>query len=429
VTTPTAGQADGTHPVGVMRPRGVGARLPLLDSEAMGRLSALVATQHAHDSGAVEQKKTATKAAGWRRWLPWVLVVVAAVVGLVSALNIWVTRQALNTDNWTNSSAQLLANPDIRNAVSVYLVDQIYENVDVSQALANRLPPQAQGLAAPLAAALEPPAVQAADRLLGRPRVQALWEEANRKAHTLFMAVIDGKNNLLVSTNGNVVLDLRPLIEQVVGQSGLGSRVAERLPPDAGQLVVMKGNQLDVARKGVKVIRVLSFFLFFLVLGLFALAVYIARGRRRTLLLGIGTSVFLVGLLVLVARRYGGDYLVNALTSGTDAKKPVSAVWAIETNLLRNVGINALVLGGLVIVAAWIAGPARAATSLRRWLAPTMRDHPVVIYGFVALVLLIVLLTGPTDGQRIYPLLVVFGLAFVGTGILRRQTLREFPQR
>ena len=428
MTTPTAGQADGTHPVGVMRPRGVGARLPLLDSEAMGRLSALVATQHAHDSGAVEQKKTATKAAGWRRWLPWVLVVVAAVVGLVSALNIWVTRQALNTDNWTNSSAQLLANPDIRNAVSVYLVDQIYENVDVSEALANRLPPQAQGLAAPLAAALEPPAVQAADRLLGRPRVQALWEEANRKAHTLFMAVIDGKNNLLVSTNGNVVLDLRPLIEQVVGQSGLGSRVAERLPPDAGQLVVMKGNQLDVARKGVKVIRVLSFFLFFLVLGLFALAVYIARGRRRTLLLGIGTSVFLVGLLVLVARRYGGDYLVNALTSGTDAKKPVSAVWAIETNLLRNVGINALVLGGLVIVAAWIAGPARAATSLRRWLAPTMRDHPVVIYGFVALVLLIVLLTGPTDGQRIYPLLIVFGLAFVGTGILRRQTLREFPQ-
>ena len=30
--------------------------------------------------------------------------------------------------------------------------------------------------------------------------------------------------------------------------------------------------------------------------------------------------------------------------------------------------------------------------------------------------------------QRIYPLLIVFGLAFVGTGDLRRQTLREFPE-
>jgi hypothetical protein len=391
----------------------------------------LVATEHAHDSGPAEHGKTATRAepaaAGWRRWLPWVLVVVAAIVGLVSALNIWVTRQALNTDNWTNSSSQLLANPEIRNAVSVYLVDQIYENVNVSQALANRLPPQAKGLAAPVAAALEQPAVQTADRLLARPRVQALWKEANRRAHTLFMAVIDGKHDVLVSTNGNVVLDLRPLIEQVEQRTGLGARVLQKLPPDAGQIVVMKGNQLETARKGVKVIRVLSFFLFFLVLALFALAAYIARGRRRTVLMGIGTSVFLVGLLVLVARRYGGDYLVNALTSSPDSEKPVSAVWAIETNLLRNVGINALVYGGLVVVAAWIAGPARAAVSLRRWLAPTMREHPSVIYGFVALVLLIVLLTGPTDAQRIYPLLIVFALAFVGTGVLRRQTLREFP--
>jgi hypothetical protein len=36
-------------------------------------------------------------------------------------------------------------------------------------------------------------------------------------------------------------------------------------------------------------------------------------------------------------------------------------------------------------------------------------------------------LAGPTDGRRIYPLLVVFGLAFVGTEVVRRQTLREFP--
>jgi L-lactate permease len=56
-----------------------------------------------------------------------------------------------------------------------------------------------------------------------------------------------------------------------------------------------------------------------------------------------------------------------------------------------------------------------------------MRDHPVVIYGVVALVLLLVLLTGPTDAQRIFPLLILFGFAFVGTEVLRRQTLREFP--
>jgi hypothetical protein len=385
----------------------------------------VVATDYPHGSDVAEH--SAAAAAGWRRWVPWALVALAAVIALVSALNVWVTRQALSTDNWTDSSSQLLANPDIRGALSVYLVDQIYENVNVAQALEERLPPRTKPLAAPLAAALQQPAVRTADRLLARPRVQTLWEEANRKAHTLFMAVIDGKHGLLTSTNGNVVLDLGPVIDRVVERTGLGSRVAEKLPPDAGQIVIMKGNQLDVARKGVKVVRVLSFFLFFLVLALFALAVYLATGRRRTVLMGAGLSIFFVGFLILVARRFGGDYLVNALTSGPDAQQPVHAVWAIETNLLRNVGINAVVYGLVVVAAAWIAGPARAATSLRGKLAPVMRDHPVVIYAAVAVGLLIILLTGPTDAQRIYPLLFLFALAFVGTGVLRRQTLREFP--
>jgi hypothetical protein len=36
------------------------------------------------------------------------------------------------------------------------------------------------------------------------------------------------------------------------------------------------------------------------------------------------------------------------------------------------------------------------------------------------------LLSGPTDGQRIYPLLLLFVFAFIGTEVLRRQARREF---
>jgi hypothetical protein len=377
------------------------------------------------------ERRAATESQGrwaWRRWTPWVLVVIAAVIGLVSALNIWVKRQALSTDNWTNTSSQLLENDEIRNSVSVYLVNQLYDNVDVTQALEQRLPPRTKGLAAPLAGALQPLAVRTADALLARPRVQKLWKEANRRAHSLFIAVLDGKHERLQSTNGNVVLNLRPLVERLGQRTGLGGKLAQQLPPDAGQIVIMKGNQLGTARKAVKVVRFLSYFLFFLVLALYALAVYLARGRRRTILMGAGVSVFLVGLLILVVRRFAGDYLVNALTSNPDTKDSVNAAWGIGTGLLRNTGINAVIYGLVVVFAAWIAGPTRLATWVRRTLAPTMRDHPVVIYGFVALVLLIILLTGPTDAQRIYPLLILFGFAFAGTEVLRRQTAREFPK-
>jgi hypothetical protein len=364
----------------------------------------------------------------WRSWLPWAILVSAAVIALVSALNIWVKRQALSTDNWTDASSQLLENDKIRGALSVYLVNQVYQNVDVAKALEARLPPQAKGLAPPLAGALQDVGVRSANAFLARPRVQRLWREANRRAHQLFIAVLDGKHELLVSTNGNVVLNLRPLVEQLAEQTGLGARVEQRLPPDAGQIVVMKGDQLQTARDAVKVIRFLSYFLFFLVLGLYAFAVYIARGRRRSVLMGAGVSILVVGLIVLVVRRFAGDYLVDSLATNPDAKDAVSASWAIGTELLRNTGINAVIYGIGIIFAAWIAGSGRVSTWLRRVSAPTMRDHRVVVYGVVASALCLVLLAGPTDAERIFPLLILFGFAFLGTEMLRRQTIREFPE-
>jgi hypothetical protein len=363
----------------------------------------------------------------WRRWLPWVLVVLATIIGLVSALNVWVKRQALNTDNWTNASGQLLENQQIRNAISVYLVDQVYSNVNVTKTLQQELPPQAKGLAAPLAGGLQQAAYNAAKTLLARPRVQQLWRNANRRAHELFMAVIDGKHNVLVQSGGNVVLDLKPILLQLAQRLGLSGKRVQNLPPNAAQIVIMKGNQLDAARKTVKVIRALSYFLFFLVLALYAGAMYIARGRRRTFLMAAGVSVLTVGLIVLVVRRLAGNYLVDALVNNPDEKHPVSAAWAIGTELLRNVGVNALVYGIVVIFAAWIAGPSRPATWIRRVLAPTMRERPVVVYVVVAFGLLLVLLSGPTDAQRIFPLVILFGFAFLGTEVLRRQTMREFP--
>ena len=379
------------------------------------------------DTQATAPKREATSAAaGWRRWVPWVLIVLAAIIGLVASLNIWVKRQALDTNNFANASSQLIENDDIRNALSVYLVNQLYDNVDVAQSLEQRLPPATKPLAAPLATALQPALVRGTDTLLGRPRIQQAFENAVRRAHQLFIAVLDGKHGILVSTNGNVVLNLRPILVQLVDQTGIGERILQQLPPDAGQITVMQGNQLETARKGVKVIRAMSYFLLFLVLALIAAAIWIARGRRRTMLLAAGASFVIIGLIVLVVHRLAGSYVIDALTNNPDAKKPVTAVWAVETQLLRNVGINAIIYGILGILAALLAGPSRAATYVRR---VAVHDRPLLGFGALAIVVLILLVTGPTDGDRIYPLLIVAAIAFVALEALRRETQREFPAR
>jgi hypothetical protein len=358
--------------------------------------------------------------------VPWAIVVLAAVIALVAALNVWVKRQALDTNNWTDASGRLLEDQRVRSAISIYLVNQLYANVNVSQELQQELPPAVKPLAPQIALGLQQVAIRAVDTFLGRPRVQQLWKEANRRAHQLLIAVIDGKHNVLQQSDGNVVLNLQPILLKFEQETGLGSRLVGKLPPDAGKITILKGNQLGAARNTVKVIKVLSYFLFFLVIALYALAMYLHRDRRK-ILLGAGVSILVVGLLILVVRRFAGNYLVDQLTNNPDAKGAVTATWAIGTELLRNVGQNAIIYGLVVIFAAWIAGPSRPATWCRRVSAPTIRDHPIVLYGAVTLVLIIVLLAGPTDSSRIYPLLFLFALAYVGTEWLRRHMLREFP--
>jgi hypothetical protein len=241
------------------------------------------------------------------------------------------------------------------------------------------------------------------------------------------MDLLNGKHNLLQSSNGNVVLNLKPLLEKVVQELGFGEQLLAKLPPDAGQITIMKSNQLHAARSGVKVVRVLSYLLGFLAIAIFAAAMWISRSRR-SILLGAGIGVLVVGLLVLVVRRYAGNYLVDQLTSNPDAKGAIKASWAIETNLLRNVGENGIIYGAAIILSAWIAGPGRLARWIRARLAPTLRDRPVLAYGVLTAILALILLAGPTDGQRVYPLLILFAFAYLGLEVLRRQTMREFPE-
>ena len=360
--------------------------------------------------------------------MPWTLVVIAAVIGLVAALNVWVKRQALSTDNWTNASSQLLENDQIRSALSVYIVNQAFTNADVSQRSSSACRRSSTRLAPALAVALQQGATRTLDNLLARPRVQELWREANRRAHERFIALLNGNDSALESTNGNVVLDLKPIVRRLADELGVGGRLEGRLPENAGQIVIMKGNQLETARKGVKVIKVLSYFLFFLVIALYAAAIYLARrapqaadGRRGQRARRRPARARGAPLRGQLPRRRADrePRAKGAVERGLGDRDPA---------LLRNVGINAVIYGIVIIFAAWIAGPSRPATmgaarASRRPCA-TIRSS---IYGLVSLVLFLVLLAGPTDAQRIFPLLILFAFAYAGTEVLRRQTIREFP--
>jgi hypothetical protein len=113
--------------------------------------------------------------------LVWCLFGLATILLFVSSLTVWSKRQLLDDQAWADSSTQLLAKDEVRGAIAQKLSDALFQRVDVEAQLRERLP-RAQGAAPVLAATLENtvgPA--AADKLLQRPRVQTLWQNANKR--------------------------------------------------------------------------------------------------------------------------------------------------------------------------------------------------------------------------------------------------------
>jgi hypothetical protein len=368
-----------------------------------------------------------------RGLLVWGLFALATILLFVSALTVWSKRQLLDDEAWANSSTQLLANDEVRGAIAQTLVDRLFARVDVQAQLRERLPERSQAAAPLLAAGLESASVRVADRFLQTPRAQTLWKNANKRAHAGVVKVLEGENlgrNGNISTaNGDVTLDLRPFITRVATKLGVEDRLKANADPNAGQVVIMKSDQLGAAQTAVKILKALSSLLVLVVFGLFALAIYLAQGRRRMLLGATGASLLLVGLVLASMRRFVGGAVVDSLVKTEANKHPVSVIWAIETSVLRDVAVILVVYGALVLLATVLAGPNRPAVAVRRWLAPSFRHHPIVVWATAFAVFLILLAWGPTAGNRgLLGVAILAATTAIAIEALRRQALREFPE-
>ena len=363
-----------------------------------------------------------------RTALIWVLIVVASVIGLASILTTWVNRQMFDNESWKKASADLIEDQQVRDAVSVFLVNELYANVDVAAELEARLPENLDALAAPVAAALRQSATTTIGRLLDAPRVQQLWVDANAVAQEKLVNVLENTTGDGISTgDGVVTLDLGALVTELGTGLGLPGSALAKIPPDAGEITVMRSDQLAAAQAGVRAVRILSAALVVLVLALYALAIYLARGTRRQTIRNIGLAIMVVGLVVLVVRQVAGDAAIEALTApqGEDAG---TQAWLIGTEILAQIGWAAVLYGVIAVAGAILAGPTRAAVAVRRWIAPVLNERPGIAWASVGAAFLLLVLWGGTHALRTWwGILLLGALIAIGVVALRRQTLREFP--
>ena len=379
-------------------------------------------------AAAVDADPAAASMGRGRRALVWTLIVLASLIGLGSILTTWVHRQMLDNQAWTDASARLIENPEVQDRLSVFLVNELYDNVDVASGLEERLPENLRPLASPVAAALREPATDGVKRLLEAPRVQQLWINANAVAHQKLVNVLENKTGNGISTgDGVVTLDLSQLVTEIGTDLGVPASALAKIPPDTGVITVMRSDQLSAAQTAVQGVRVLSTGLLVLVLGLFALAVFLARGERRQTLRNIGFAFVLVGLIVLVVRRVAGNVAVDALTS-PQGERAGHEAWLIGSAILSQIGWATILYGAIAVAGTIFAGPTATATRVRGRVAPVLNERPGVAWAAVGTVFLLLILWGGTHALRTWwGILVLGALIVIGVVALRHQTLREFP--
>jgi hypothetical protein len=248
------------------------------------------------------------------------------------------------------------------------------------------------------------------------------------------LTTLDGRLAALEARTAAVVKD--PSQADVEGldatlaslQAGITTALESQAVQTPGELVLLDSDQLEGVQTLVGLLRNLGIVLPILVLLLYVAAIYLAKGWRRSALIGAGAGILVATLLVLLVLRLAGDAIVDSVTDTETVQPAVQSVWDILSDGLRERARFILVIGLAFIAAGLLAGPGRAAVATRRFLAPHLSERPAAVYLAVAVLFLLWLafIPGIDNLGQVLVIVMLAVLAVVGIEILRRQTAQEF---
>jgi hypothetical protein len=355
------------------------------------------------------------------------LTVVAILLALVGMLAFYVENTALDEDGFETISRNMIEDDEIRTQVAASTVERLFANVDVEAAIAERLPPAQQGLAPVLAGLARSGADRAAAAALERPRVQTLWVETTTATQRQLVRLLDDETEFIQVDGGTVVLDLRPLMLEIGNEVVVIGRLAERLPESSGRIAIIEESQLETAQTITKILRAVANWMWLVALAVAALAIWLARGRRRLELRTLAIGLILVGLLMLAVRRFAGGYLVDELAQDDAVKPAAGNAWSILTQTLADRAWVWIVLGVVVLLGVWFVGESRRAAEARRAAAPLLESRPTT-YTIAVVALLVIALIAPPIARGWLTALIVIALVVAGIEVVRNLVLREARQ-
>ncbi|OLT52286.1 hypothetical protein [Cellulosimicrobium sp. CUA-896] len=311
------------------------------------------------------------------------LLVLATLLAPVAVVAAWAERTLTDTDRYVATVAPLGEDPVVQSAVAGRITTEVMARIDVGAILdqavteledrdvAPRATAALSQLEAPLTSGVESFVRRAADQVVESDAFADAWERANRVAHEQLVDVMQGRQGdvLQVGQDGQLTIQLSGIIDllkQRLVDRGLG--VAANIPSVDASFTVAQSTQIVQVQNRYAQVVALGTWLPWLVLGLYAAGVLVAVRRARTLVaagLALALAMVLLGAGLAVARGLYLDALTGRVLRLDAAEVVFDQLVSFLRLTLRTVGV----LGLVVALVAFLAGPSASARSLRGGVA------------------------------------------------------------
>jgi len=327
-----------------------------------------------HGGGAARRSR---RRFSWRAFFATILIVLGCVLAPIAVVGVWAGNQITDTGRYVATVEPLINDPAIQNVLTDRITNEIINQLNVTgtvdQAAAQL---QSRGLTriSTLLTTFGPQITSAVTgfvhstvhTVISSQAMANAWVQVNTVAHQAVVKLLSGQGNgTLTNTNGQITLNLAPLIavvKQALEQRGFA--LASHIPIVNATVPLFQAKQLGKAQAGYRLVSDLKIVLPILALVLLAAGVFTARGRRRALIvvgLGVAASMVVLAIGLLIARTI---YL-NSVPSSVLPTDAAAAAYDALVHFLRQ-GLRVVLAVGLVIaIGAFITGPSRAAVRTR----------------------------------------------------------------
>jgi hypothetical protein len=306
------------------------------------------------------------------------LVTLAALTAPLSVLANWAHGQIEDTDRYVATVGPLANDPAVQDAIAARIEQVVFGYLDVDAATdqlvqaisAQDLPPRVkatlQAAAGPLAAGIRNFVSDRIHALVQSDEFEQAWIAANRTAHSELVAALTGQGGDTVAVdNGSVQVNLAALINTLKQQlTDAGFAIAARIPEVQATFTILQSADLAKVQRGVRILDDLATWLPVAGLLLLALAIFIARDRRRMVLaagLAVAAAMLLLGATLNIIRPIYLDAL-----PATASQAAAGVVYDQIVSFIRLALRGVLVVALTVAVAAWLSATTGAGAAARR---------------------------------------------------------------